>query len=348
MRNRLRGLLGRRKATSVIALDVAPTEARAVRARRDGSAVVMDGFRVSRVEGARTLEDACREAVSLRIDREPVAISVRSPDAAIRQVELPPMTPDELREALPWEAKRHVGGLGDDAVVDAQVLDSAPGGPMNVLLVAFPRREFEELAALWESLGIDPEFVDLAPLAVMNAALGTGDGGPQAILELGSRTGSFSIFSSSGVVLFRDLSARVSRLDSLLGSALGIADPQLDGYKRTGKLAGAPPPAKAALEKALAEVVADLGEDLRAGRLYLENRTGGALDRVWIAGSTGGFLHRSGLVEAIGTAGGASLERLDPFHGFRVVGVDELGLERQSFELAAAAGVAARYLTSSS
>lgn len=347
MKDRLRALLGRKKPSSVIALDVGPSAARSVRARRDGVAIVADGFRVSRVDGTRTLEDACRDALSLRIDREPVAVSVRSPEAVIRQIELPPMTPEELREALPWEARRHVGGLGEDAVVDAQILGGGTGGPMNVLLVAFPRRTFDDLAALWETLGIEPEFVDLAPLAAMNAALGRDDG-PQAILDLGSRTGSFAIFDANGVILFRDLSTRVARLDSLLATAFGLSDERLDAYKRTGKLAGAPPPARPALEKALAEVVADLGEDLRAGRLYLENRTGGSLDRVGLSGSTGGFLHRSGLVEAIGTAGGAVLDRLDPFRRFRVVGVDEVGLERQSFELAAAAGVAARFLTSSS
>lgn len=345
MKKWLEGFLGK-KPDSLIALEIAPSGARAVRARRDGGNVVLDGFRVSAVNQGHSLEAACRDALSLRISDEPVAVAVRSPEAAIRQIELPPMSEQEFRQALPWEARRHVSGLGDDAVIDAQILGTNEGGGMNALLVAFPRNLYEDLAALWGSLRVDPVFVDLAPLAVMNAALPVRDSGPQAILDLGAGSGSFSIFSAKSLVLFRDLAPRVARIDSILSTTYGLDDAGLDALKRSGR-----PPSSGAgpvptLGKVLAEVVADLGEDLRSGMLYLENRTGGSLDHVLLAGSTASFLDRAGLSEAIATAAGTSLGRLNPFQRFRVTGVDQVGLERSAFELAAAAGVAARYLTS--
>lgn len=342
----LQGFLGR-KPDSLIALEIAPTGARALRARRDGTSLFLDGFRVAAVNESHSLEDACRDVLSLRITDEPVAIAVWSPDAAIRQIELPPMSEQEMREALPWEARRHVTGLGDDAVIDAQILGATESGATNALLAAFPRNLYEDLASLWSTLRVEPAFVDLAPLAVMNAVMPVSDAGPQAILDLGARAGSFSIFSSKGVVLYRDLAPRVDRIDSVLGTAFGVHDGALDALKRSGKLPNGAPP-RATLDKAMAEVVTDLGEDIRSGMLYLENRTGGAIDHVLLAGSTASFLDRIGIADAIATAAGTSFVRLNPFQRFRAVGVDQVGLERSTFELAAAAGVAARFLTSSS
>ncbi|MGH7803809.1 MAG: pilus assembly protein PilM, partial [Candidatus Binatia bacterium] len=319
---------------------------RGIHARRQGRDLVIDGYRLARVDAQRSLEDACRDVLSLRLGNEAVAIAVASPEAAIRQAEMPPMTPREIQEALPWEARRHIAGLDDDAVLDVQVLDRSEPGPMNVLIVAFPRRLYDDLASLWTSLGIDPAFVDLAPLGVMNAARDEQSVAPQAILDLGTGTGSFSISSPNGILLFRDLAPRVSRLDSLLGTAFSLNEEAVEALKRNGKLPSTPAPPKAALEKAIGEVTGELGEDLRAGVLYLENRTGGAIDRVLLTGTTAHFLERHGLTDAIASASGLAFERLNPFRRFRLGLVDEIGLKGNAFDLAAAAGVAARQLTS--
>jgi type IV pilus assembly protein PilM len=345
MRDLLRRFLkGQQRA--VVALEIAPAAIRGIHARREGNELVIDGYRIARVDAERTLEDACRDVLALRLDHEPVAIAIASPEAAIRQAEMPPMTEKEIQEALPWEARRQIAGLADDAVLDAQVLDRPESGPMNVLIVAFPRRLYDDLASLWSLLGIDPAFVDLAPLGVMNAARGEQGEAPQAILDLGNGTGSFSISSPTGILLFRDLAPRVGRLDSLLGNAFSLGDEAVETLKRTGKLPGGNAPAKAALEKAIGEVISDLGEDLRAGVLYLENRTGASIDRVFLTGTTAHFLERNGLTDAITAVSGLACERLNPFRRFRLGLVDELGLKGNAFDLAAAAGVAARQLTS--
>jgi Tfp pilus assembly PilM family ATPase len=217
---------------------------------------------------------------------------------------------------------------------------------MSVQIVAFPRRVYDDLASLWNALGIDPVFVDLAPLSVMNAAREEHSSAPQAILDLGAGIGSFSIISGGGIVLFRDLALRVSRLDSLLAKALSLGDEAVEALKRTSKLPGGAIPQKAVVEKAVGEVITELGEDVRSGILFLENRTGGSIEKILWTGVTAHFLEQQGLADAISAASGLSFERLNPFRRFRLGLVDEIGLKGNAFELAAAAGVAARYLTS--
>src|SRR5947208_10506451 len=102
---------------NLLAIDVGINAVRAIHVRRDGGDLVLDGFRLLRGAGSasgQALEEALREALGLRRGGEAVAVSVNSPDAAIRRIELPPMSAKELRESLPWEARRHIAGLAED------------------------------------------------------------------------------------------------------------------------------------------------------------------------------------------------------------------------------------------
>src|SRR5438067_2323332 len=125
----LRGLSSRSDA--VVAIDVGLGALRAIRERRAGGELVLDGFRTVRGVGSSSgheLEEGLHEVLGIRRGKDPVAVSVNSPEAAIRRIELPPMNSRELRESLPWEARRHIAGLADDAVLDAQVLVNGGSG----------------------------------------------------------------------------------------------------------------------------------------------------------------------------------------------------------------------------
>jgi Tfp pilus assembly PilM family ATPase len=341
--------LGGRRRTAVTAIDVGLTSVRAVHLRRDGEALVLDGFRVTRMpEGPsdRALEAGVRAALELRLDDEPVAIAVSSPEAAIRKVELPPMTPDELYEALPWEARKQVAGLADDAILDVQVL--SPGGestPMEVVLVAFPRDQYDRAGGLFERLGAPPAFVDLRQLATLNSLSlgGPPPARPIAVLDLGSAIASFSILTGRSLFLFRDLSPRLANLNALLAGKFTLGAEALESLKVSGKLPDGKTPAPGAIRAALADLEAELAEDLRSGLLYLENRSGGSLDHVYLTGGNAIFLDRYGIAEAVSTQSGVALERYNPFQGLRLGMIDEIALKAHFSELVAAAGVAARF-----
>lgn len=347
--SRIGRIFGRRRL-AVVAVDLGLTAVKAVHVRKDGESLVLDGFRLLRFHGESaesSIEAACREVLELRLADEPVALSVVSPEAVIRKIELPPMTHEELLQALPWEARRQISGLAEDAMLDAQVLN--PGGdgtPMEVLLVAFPRSEYSRIDALWKGLGVDLQFVDLYPLATMNSLRLRESFAPRtpvALLDLGSTCAFFSIFSESSVLLFRDLNPRVTQLDALLASHFSLGLNEVHALKLSGKLPDGKAPPAAAVQKALAELVTELTEDLRSGVVFLENHTGGSLDRVVLTGGNTIFLDRHGILDGLASQTGLTLERYNPFQAFRLGLIDEIGLKASASELCAAAGVAARY-----
>ena len=339
---------------NLLAIDVGINAVRAIHVRRDGGDLVLDGFRMLRGAGSasgQALEEALREALGLRRGGEAVAISVNSPDAAIRRIELPQMSAKELRESLPWEARRHIAGLAEDAVLDAQVLSPAgrevrsAQGPSPVVLVAFPRQLYESLEAALDRFGASPLFIDVSPLAAMNGLLRPGDfsDGPLALLDLGSGTGSFSIFSASDLLLFRDLGPRATHMDQTLANQFALDPAELEALKLSGKLPKGETPNPAVVQRALASVATELVEDVRSALLYLESRAGGSLDRIHLSGANGSFLERCGIADSISAQSGVTLERWNPLQAFRVGLVDEIGLRAAASELSALAGLAARY-----
>ena len=354
MPNFLSSLFGRNGHGAVVAIDVAPHTIRALHVRKDGGQLVLDGYRVIRGVGdGRTLSGGMREALELRIGNEPVVIAMNSPEVTVRRIEVPPMSPSELREALPWEARRHVAGLADDAVLDAQILgvaaqeDGSPRGSMSAVLVAFPRELYDSLASAVADFDVDPKFVDVSPLSAMNALLSFRadfENGPIALLDLSSPLGWFSIFSASDLILFRDLSLRVEQIDQALAGAFGLDVQGLDSLRATGKLPKGEQANAAAVQRALGPVIGELVEDLRSALIYLESRTGASLERVHLSGSQASLFERFGVAEAISQQSGVTLERWNPLQGFRIGLVDEIGLRAAAGDLSSAAGLVARFV----
>jgi type IV pilus assembly protein PilM len=339
---------------ALLAIDVAVNAVRAIHVRRDGGDLVLDGFRVLRGAGSasgQALEEALREAVSLRRGSEAVAVSVNSSDASIRRIDLPPMNPKELRESLQWEARRHIAGLPEDAVLDAHVLGGpghdarAAAGPMAVVLVAFPRQLYESLEAALDRFRAEPVFIDVSPLAAMNGLVRREDftNGPLALLDLGSASGSFSIFSADDLLLFRDLGQRVAQMDQTLANQFALDPEQLETLKLTGKLPKGETPNPVVLQRALGNVTAELVEDVRSALLFLESRAGTALEHVYVSGGNAALLERCGITESISVQTGVPLERWNPLQTFRIGLVDEIALRACASELSALAGLAARF-----
>lgn len=345
-------MLGREAGAkrSLVAIDVGTRAVHAVRAKNEGGTLVLEGFRVVHGVGRdTTVADALREVLELRLAREPVAIAISSPEVTIRRIEVPPMTPKELREALPWEARRHIAGLSDDAILDAQVLSaqsSDGNGPMGVVLVAIPRALYDEITDTTSTLGISTEFIDVGALAAMNAVLrDRADfvAGPVALLELSADVGWFSIFAPNDLTLFRDLGQRAEQIDRALAAHFALDPPQLDVLHASGKLPHGAAAAPADVQKALAMAIAEIVEDLRSAILYLESRAGASLDRVRLTGSHAALLERFGIPELVSQQSGVALERWDPIERFTIRLVDRTGLAAASSELAAVAGLVARF-----
>lgn len=128
-----------------------------------------------------------------------IAVAAGSEDTSIRETEMIPLSLEELEKSLPFEAKKHLT-LDDmsSPMVDFQILQKpypvqgGEGKRMRVLFAAAPAAQRDFPLKVLSELGMEPEVVDLEPLAGLNALFakhspGQPDKGALALVDLGGR-----------------------------------------------------------------------------------------------------------------------------------------------------------------
>jgi type IV pilus assembly protein PilM len=143
-----------------------------------------------------------------------IAIAVPGEEIGVREILMPPMSEEEIRQALPYEVRNHLPlGEAADPVLAFQILGAGPppedgGAPqIRVLLAAAPRAQRDFPIRVLQSLGLEPEVVDLEPFAVLNALLACVPvpDAPIAALYLDSHRAGFYVTQAYAGVLSRSL-----------------------------------------------------------------------------------------------------------------------------------------------
>jgi type IV pilus assembly protein PilM len=213
--------LGSRKV--VIGLDVGANSVKGVRLAHHGRKIRLLGLGVAEIarEAGKTPSDGpqvdpCVEAISQVLTRcgadahrrVPIVTAVGGPGVSIKHVAFPPMPRHVLAESIHWEARKHVPFGESEFVLDFQILDGSDEdeeGKMQVLLAAVETRLVDEHVAALASAGVEPDTVDLAPLALMNEAEEEGllNNSTIAVADLGVSAISLAIHRRGGLFFSR-------------------------------------------------------------------------------------------------------------------------------------------------
>lgn len=99
-----------------------------------------------------------------------LTLGLSGADVIVKQIALPLMDDAEIPGALRFEARKHLPFDPQACVIDFQLLGRYPSEKrLDVLLAAAPQARLERALAPLKALGIDPDIVDAAPLAITNA-----------------------------------------------------------------------------------------------------------------------------------------------------------------------------------
>ena len=153
---------------------------------------------------------ALKETMSaLHLSLKDVNLSVSGQWVIIRIVEMPALKPDELKQALPFEAQRYLPFSTQDVVLDGAMLGPAETGKIWVLIVAAKRDLLERRIAWIKQAGLEPAVIDVDALAVANAFVaGTSSGkltGTHALINVGAQLTNLVIFKDEVPYLVRDI-----------------------------------------------------------------------------------------------------------------------------------------------
>lgn len=318
---------------TVVGLDIGRTAVRAVELRRGRRPVVRRHGRVplpvGAVEAGLVVDPAAVTAALRQLWREQriasrsVRLGVGSGSVLVRPLELDWMPPADLRRALRYQVADVLPVAVDDANLDHVLLgedeqvDPTTGvvrRVVRILLVATARGAVDEMVRCVQAAGLRPVAADLAPLALVRAAVAAQDAptGPehastQAVIDIGADTVSVAVHTG-GVPHFVRVSPGVGgdALTRALAEETGLDWPAAElrkrgGPEREGTSAAPDPVLDEATQRLLTEVRTTL--DFHAATDPAHVPTSAVL--------SGGAGHQHGFLEQASGVLGLPVGRLD-------------------------------------
>jgi type IV pilus assembly protein PilM len=159
----------------------------------------------------------------------------------VRIIEVPKMTPAELKETMKWEIERHVPFAAEQVVMDYQPLvtpDEVPEGQnMEVLLAVAQESLVTRHVETVQAAGLQPLAIDIEPLAASRSLLDLSNGaapaGTVAVIDLGASTTDISIYREGRIAFTRSIQLAGNNLTKAISDVLGQPLAEAEELKRT-------------------------------------------------------------------------------------------------------------------
>jgi type IV pilus assembly protein PilM len=368
----------------VTGLDVGTTSVKAVTLKHRGNVPTLVGLAIADIDREGDRAAATAAAVRAALERSgggkntPLVSAVSGAGISVKHVTFPEMPRQALAESIRWEARKHIPFGGSDFILDFQPLDGADGndgGELQVLLAAVETKLLDSHIELLQQAGIEPDTVDLAPLALMNEAEEEGllNGDAIAMIDLGVSAISMSVYRRNGLFFARSIplvarvagGARDGEVEEAEGDSKRDGKPadvkkdgatKGDGKQTDGRKAAKTKPgssgrhAKARDAKADAQAGDSSPEangwmktvlrEVRRSLTFYNNETGKqGIDKIYL---TGGRALAPGVDEMLQADLGIATEVLNPLDKLSDVGVDVEHLKAEGPRFAIALGLARR------
>lgn len=191
---------------------------------------VMDGEAV-----ARAINEALQTA---KIKVKKAVISVDCRQVAIKQVKLPKMKTEELRNALQWEVEQYLPVSASEAVLDFQVWGEfvENGATMqDILLVACPMEMVTAPVKAVHKAGLKVMVVDIEPMAIARVLFSNAQWDDRQLalakseilfsVDLGANSTKITLFYKGQIELNRIVPLGTDHFTSALAQKLNISFP---------------------------------------------------------------------------------------------------------------------------
>ncbi|MDQ7842932.1 MAG: type IV pilus assembly protein PilM [Armatimonadota bacterium] len=202
----------------------------------------------------------------------------------VRELKLPPMSADELRQAARYEAERYIPYALREVNMDFDVIGETVEDNQKkvvILLVAARQEIVDKHVEALAAAGLQPFVLDVESFAVMRALNPRTDGdGAEAVVvvDLGAETTDIIIMEGGQLRLTRNLSIGGDSLTKAIAARLDMefkTAEQLKEEKGAVLLEGEPMPddrTVMALHDAMLPILGDLATEIRRSMDYFQTR----------------------------------------------------------------------------
>ena len=163
-----------------------------------------------------------------------VAAGVSGHSVIVKNIVLPQMSEDELRESFSWHAEEHIPFDIADVNLDYHVTGNSSDA-LQILLAACKSDKIANVKQAIQLAGKQPVIVDIDSFALQNCYevnYHPKPGEVVALLNIGASTLNINILNGTRSVFARDASVGGSQYTSLLQKELGLTYEQAEAVKR--------------------------------------------------------------------------------------------------------------------
>jgi len=267
------------------------------------------------VEAIRTLRD------NLGIKGKEVATAISGHSVIIKKIKVPPMTPEELEEQIPWEAEHHIPFSKDDVEIDHQLIGDEAGGQVELLLVAAKKEVVSDYSMVIREAKLIPMVMDVAAFTIQNAFEANYTLVPEeaiAVINVGATLSNINIIANGTSAFTRDVTVGGNAFTEEIQKRLNVSQEEAEAWKIGSAGEGASEVVPQEVEAVIASVADGVaGKFQRSLDFFLASSSDATITKIYLCG---GSAKVPALQRALEEKSRTAVEVMDPF---RKVFVDE-------------------------
>lgn len=200
------------------ALDIGSSAIRVVQLRNSGTNHSLVKYGAAPVDVKLSLSDspADQKRVSeiitaliseVGISTRNVVVGLPSNKTFVTLVDLPKMTPQELKSTIKYQADQYIPMSADEAKIDSVILGDSPADPakMEVLLASVTNKFSEQRMEMLEAIGLDVIALEPDSIALARALTPAASSSAQLIIDMGEYATDIIITSGGAPRLVRSI-----------------------------------------------------------------------------------------------------------------------------------------------
>src|SRR3954449_5219165 len=316
-----------------VGLDIGSSSVKVVQLREAGKGFQLVNFGIEPlppqtiVDGAIMNQTAVVDAIkqlraALKLKTREVATAISGHSVIIKKIKVPPMTPEELEEQIPWEAEHHIPFSKDDVEIDHQLVTTQNAqGQMELLLVAAKKEVVSDYTMVIREAKLLPTVMDVAAFTVQNAfEVNYETTGEEAValINVGAALSNINIVAGGTSAFTRDVTVGGNVFTEEIQKRLNVSHEEAEAWKIGSMGEGAHEVLPHEVEAVLAEVADGVaGQFQRSPDFFLASSTDASISRIFLCG---GAAKVSALQKSLQEKSRTAVEILDPF---RKVSIDE-------------------------
>jgi len=182
---------------------------------------------------AETIKKACSSVKGKKLNTKYAIASLPEEKAFLQVIQLPKMSEEELKSAVPLEAENYIPLPIDEVYLDFKSIDSG-SGQLDILITAVPKATVDSYVSCIKEAGLIPVALEVESEAVARALIKGGISEvPLVILDVGKNTAGFIVFSGGSIRFTSSIKivSKKSISESYMAELVSQVDKFIDFYQ---------------------------------------------------------------------------------------------------------------------